>query len=375
MAYVALPAARMPRNAMLDVSGLSDAITGYGNAMRQNAMDQRNQQRQAQIDQRAEEAHGWARDDQRRQKKQRAIESMAGVAQSIMDSPAELQAQRYQQFRAAIPDFDADMTAAGFDPNNWQQVLPAVVAKVRGYQDPLDREYKQAQINALNQKAEGGVDFAKREAAAKAYGLDPNSDAGRAYILTGRLPREDQQALTATDKKAILEADEMVAVNRGAITALDEASKLSPQAYDGTLASQRAWVANNFVPWATPEAEATSNLDNAVVGNALSQLKAIFGAAPTEGERKILLDLQGSANQPAAVREAIYARARAAAERRLQFNEDRARQLRGGTFYKPQGDGGPQPDPSGVGGAPIRARNPQTNEEIEWNGQQWVPVQ
>jgi hypothetical protein len=224
-------------------------------------------------------------------------------------------------------------------------------------------------------KTGNGVDFSQREAAARAYGLDPNSDAGRAFILTGKMPREDQQALTATDKKAILEADEMVSVNQGAINALDEANRLSPQAYDGMLASQRAWLANNLWPGNTPQAEATSNLDNAVVGNALSQLKAIFGAAPTEGERKILLELQGSANQPAKVREQIYARARAAAVKRLQFNEDRAAQLRGGTFYKPQSATGPQPAPSGLGGAPIRAKNPQTGEQIEWNGQQWVPVQ
>lgn len=261
-----------------------------------------------------------------------------------------------------------------------------IAAEAGQWRDPradqaadLDLELKRAQVAKANRSDDP---FADRARAAQGYGLDPNSDAGRSYILTGKMPREDQQALTATDKKAILEADEMVSVNRGAITALDEAMKLSPQANQGWLAGTRAALGNNLPDFMVPDfisspesSQATSNLDNAVVGNALTQLKAIFGAAPTEGERKILLDLQGSAGQPHKVRMEIYARAKAAAEKRLAFNEDRARQLRGGTFYKPQANTGPQPAPSGLGGAPIRATNPQTGETIEWNGNQWVPVQ
>jgi hypothetical protein len=248
-----------------------------------------------------------------------------------------------------------------------------------------DQSFRQQQLGLQREKlakGSGGVDFSQREAAARAYGLDPNSDAGRAFILTGKMPREDQQALTATDKKAILEADEMVAANQGALNALAEATKLSPKANQGWLAGTRAALGNNLPDYLVPDfvsspesSEATTNLDNAVIGNALAQLKTIFGGNPTEGERKILIDLQGASNQPNSVRLEIFRRASEAANRRLAFNQERAAQLRGGTYNKPQSDTGLQPAPSGVGGAPIRARNPQTGEQIEWNGQQWVPVQ
>lgn len=248
-----------------------------------------------------------------------------------------------------------------------------------------DQSYRQQQLALEREKlakGSGGVDFSQREAAARAYGLDPNSDAGRAFILTGKMPREDQQALTATDKKAILEADEMVSANRQAIEALNSAKSISPKANQGWFAGTRAAVGNNMWDYLVPDfvsspesSEATANLDNAVIGNALAQLKTIFGGNPTEGERKILIELQGSSSQPDKVRQDIYNRAIALAEKRMAFNQDRARQLRGGTYYKPQSDTGPQPAPSGVGGDPIRARNPQTGEQIEWNGQQWVPVQ
>jgi hypothetical protein len=119
-----------------------------------------------------------------------------------------------------------------------------------------------------------------------------------------------------------------------------------------------------------------------VLGQALTQLKSIFGAAPTEGERKILIDLQASVNKPPAVRAEILARAKMLANARLQFNEQRAAQLRGGTYYKPGGTGqsagaGAGTGQSGAGqtGAPRqRYHNPETGQVIEWNGTQWVEV-
>lgn len=81
--------------------------------------------------------------------------------------------------------------------------------------------------------------------------------------------------------------------------------------------------------------QATTDMDNAIIGQAITQLKTIFGGNPTEGERNILLELQGSSTMPREVRKQVFSRARALAEKRLQFNNDRASDLRGGTYYKP----------------------------------------
>lgn len=204
---------------------------------------------------------------------------------------------------------------------------------------------KGGQFNPLGKapKADTGMEaFGSRQKAAEAIGLTPDSPGYQTYILTGKMPREDQQNLTAVDKKAVLEADDMVAVNENAIRALDEAMVLSDKANSGMLAGARAWAGNNLPDMMVPDAvsspessAATKNFDNAVVGNALTQLKAIFGGAPTEGERQILLDLQGSANMPREVREPILRRAKEMAQRRLEFNRQRADALRGGDFYKP----------------------------------------
>jgi len=193
---------------------------------------------------------------------------------------------------------------------------------------------------------QGGApsDYAQRAQAAAQFGLTPDDPGYQSFILTGKMPREDAQPLTATDKKAILEADDMVAANENAIVALDQAEKLSDDANSGWFAGSRAAIGNNLPDVMVPDfvsspdsSQATTDMDNAIVGQALTSLKAIFGGNPTEGERKILLDLQGSSSMPKAVRKQIIQRAKELAKRRLEFNRQRAAQLRGGDYYRPQG--------------------------------------
>lgn len=202
---------------------------------------------------------------------------------------------------------------------------------------------------------------AAREKTARSQGLKPGDPAWNSYILTGKMPREDQAPLSATDKKAILEADEMVASNESAVRALNEAKALSSKAYDGPTAGVRAKVTGVF---GSEAGQATQELDNIVTSNALTQLKGIFGGAPTEGERKILLDIQGSVNQPAAVREKIYERARIAAEKRLEFNRQRAGELRDGSFYRAKPSGNEQA-PAPKQGAPVTINGFTIREKVQ----------
>lgn len=179
----------------------------------------------------------------------------------------------------------------------------------------------------------------QRRAAATANGLDPSSPGYQSFVLTGKMPREDAQPLTATDKKAILEADEMVLSNQAAIDSLTRAKTLSKDAFAGPGAGKIGYAASFLGEKSDlgKSGSATLQLDNEITSNALGQLKAIFGGAPTEGERKILLDIQGSASKPDNVRQEIYDRAIGLAQKRLEFNKRRSDELRGGQFYKPQG--------------------------------------
>jgi hypothetical protein len=179
----------------------------------------------------------------------------------------------------------------------------------------------------------------QRKAAASANGLAPDSPGYQSFVLTGKMPKEDAQPLTATDKKAVLEADEKVQGGQQVIENLQKAKQLSKQAFSGPAAAGRGYAAS-FLGETSDTGKAgiaTTDMNNLVTTNAVTQLKAIFGGNPTEGERAILLDIQGSASQPDAIRQKIFDRGIEAAQKRLAFEQQRADELRGGAFYKPQG--------------------------------------
>lgn len=178
---------------------------------------------------------------------------------------------------------------------------------------------------------------AAREQEAKRLGLEPGTPKFESYVLTSKIGHD--QELSATDKKAIMEAEESVLSAQNAIEALNQAKAISPKAYVGPTAGIRGY-ATSLV--GSEAGEATQEMENIVSTNALGQLKAIFGGNPTEGERKILLQIQGSASQPDAVRQKIFDRGIALAQRRLEFNQRRAEDLKGGTFYMAEGKDAPR---------------------------------
>lgn len=172
----------------------------------------------------------------------------------------------------------------------------------------------------------------QREAEAKRLGLDLNDPQVRGFVLTGRRPPE--QTITASDRKAIIEADEAVSTGEGVIGSLRRAKTLSKNSMGFPGAGMVA-TAGSLI--GSPVAINTAELDNLVGTTALSQLKTIFGGNPTEGERKILLQLQGSSSKPDAVRQRIYDTAIELANRRLEHKRQVANELRNATYFRPGG--------------------------------------
>lgn len=178
------------------------------------------------------------------------------------------------------------------------------------------------------------------------YAIYPNGKGIRVLGEDGKpikVQAKGVGGMNSTIQKAILETDDVVSASKNAINNLKDALKYSDLAYDGVGASQRALAAGTF-GLDQDRATATTMLDNIAKGNALEQLKATFGGAPTEGERAILLQLQGSANLPKAQREAIYNRAIQLAEARLKSNQEKANSLRGGTYFQPNQNGAAVPE-------------------------------
>ena len=192
-----------------------------------------------------------------------------------------------------------------------------------------DDEYKQQQLFfEKNKPVNFGVDKEGRK-----YAVMPNGDARYVKDAQGNYITDikSEKPMTATMQKELFETDDAIASSQSVISNLKEALRLSPISYDGVNADTRASLAGNL-GLDKERSKNTAMLNNIMTSNALDALKSTFGAAPTEGERKILLDIQGSVNLPAKQREAIYTRALQAATKRLNTNQKKADAIRGGSY-------------------------------------------
>ena len=181
------------------------------------------------------------------------------------------------------------------------------------------------------------------DARTRAEGAANRGVALRGQDLTdarAQMPRRGAAPLSATAQKELFEADDIANAAQNAIGILQSIIAKDPKtgksqndaAYEGGTANVRR-IGMSFVPGSYEGESASVDLQNKVTGQALENLKAIFGGMPTEGERKILLDMQGSLNQKAPQREAIFKRAIELAKRRQAINQDKARRLREGTYF------------------------------------------
>ena len=217
---------------------------------------------------------------------------------------------------------------------------------------PANKAVYQARLRKLNYipseaKAERDADKPQSPAGKLALdeGLTPGTPAYQARVK--QLAGEGKgMNLTGTEQKELFEAEDIVNGAKSVILNLTKAKQISPNAYSGFGAGARRTIARNIPGVGESEGvTATTDLESLVNQNALDQLKAIFGGNPTEGERKILLDIQGSLSMSDKERQAIFDRAIAAAARRLKTNQTKMENIRKGAYGRitpeAQADGGP----------------------------------
>jgi hypothetical protein len=180
-------------------------------------------------------------------------------------------------------------------------------------------------------------------------GAAPASPAGKLALDEGLVPGTPEyqkrvkdlagegkgKTLTPQEQKELFEAEDIVKASESVILNLGRALEINKDAYSGFGAGARRTIARQIPGVSKSQGvTATTELENLVTGNALDQLKATFGGAPTEGERQILLDLQGSINMEVEEREAIWKRALAAAARRKKSNEEKMNRIRKGSYSR-----------------------------------------
>ena len=140
--------------------------------------------------------------------------------------------------------------------------------------------------------------------------------------------------LNTTEQKKLFEIQDQQNADKSVIQTLDKMMKLVDNSYSGVAASGRAKGMSN-IGLGGERADNTVLYDNLATSQALAQLKATFGAAPTEGERKILMDIQASASKTPMQKKQIIAQAFRAVQARQAYREKLANGIRTGQYMIP----------------------------------------
>ena len=206
---------------------------------------------------------------------------------------------------------------------------------------PANKKVYQQRLNKLNYipseaKAERDSDKPQSPAGklAKDEGLVPGTPEYQARVKA--LAGEGKgMTLSAQEQRELFEAEDIVNASKSVLLNLSKAKEINNKAYSGFAAGARRTIARNIPGVSESEGvTATTEIENLVLSNGLDQLKAIFGGAPTEGERKILLDIQGSINMSPKEREKIWDRAMQAAARRMKSSQEKMDKIRKGAYGK-----------------------------------------
>ena len=177
-------------------------------------------------------------------------------------------------------------------------------------------------------------DATPEEAAAR------GAKSGQVSNLTGLFkpdPVAKPRELKPKEIQMLTDAEQAIASGEQAIRDFNRALELNPTAYSGGLATTRAAI-GSVTSSSDPAYLATEEFANLTTQNALNALKTTFGSNPTEGERKILLEVQGSIGKPPAVRERILRRALGVAQRVVERNKAMIPRIQGG-FYSTRTNG------------------------------------
>lgn len=243
----------------------------------------------------------------------------------------------------------ADADKARVEADNAQEVITADLENKRAGTEKTRADITNAEqiTDATVRNTNSLIDDREFQQQKKTFvtgGDGKNYIFGADGTLSEALDSQGQQigAVKKLSDAANLKMVDLMATNDAAdiaIEKLQKAKELNKTAYDGAYANERAALMNN-VPFlqGTKESFDTIEYNNLVTGQALESLKATFGAAPTEGERAMLLKLQASVNYPAPVRKRILDEAIATIEKKKASNERQIKLVIGSAKTVSQGD-------------------------------------
>jgi len=148
---------------------------------------------------------------------------------------------------------------------------------------------------------------------------------------TGRFTPIKRIPLGAREQKMLEESENNMNVGLDMVTQMKKLLPLNDLAYSGGLPGVRKAI-GSLIGSEDPSYLATEEMDNILNKFAASQLKSTFAGSISDGERKFLVELQGSSNLPRGVRARIWANAGPVLSNMVSRNAKRIEAIKGGYY-------------------------------------------
>lgn len=167
-------------------------------------------------------------------------------------------------------------------------------------------------------------------------GIDPTSPEGRKALF----PRTDTP-ISSTDKKAIFEAEDEAPAVQGTLESLNRALELNKKAFSGYGAGILGNIGSKL-PGAgriidEDRAKATLEWQKMMSPEALQNMANTLKGATTDFELRKFTEMLADPDTPPEIRERVIGRLKTLADRKMQIIDRRVKELRGGTYFQPQG--------------------------------------
>lgn len=153
---------------------------------------------------------------------------------------------------------------------------------------------------------------------------------------------QPERKLTSTEQKELFDTTDLINASKNVNTTLSQAlgilkdSPKGAEPYTGFMAGTRAAASRlpvvGDIIADKERGSATTEYSTLITEQALNNLKTIFGGMPTEGERQILLQMQALPEYTPQEQEKIIKNAQAAADRRMQSAEQKAKAITTGNY-------------------------------------------
>lgn len=194
---------------------------------------------------------------------------------------------------------------------------------------PGSPEYQAAVKDYITKKMENGDLFKQAQLAIASAGLGLQQQKFAQSV-------EQSKKLSPGETKLLTETEDALSAIDSALANLDKAYKLNPNSFDTSAIDTIQRKALEFAGSTDPKLVNTREIENLLSRGAVGNLRVAFGGNPTEGERKILLDLEGIGAKSIQERERIMMNTARALRASRQRQAERLQRIKEGSYRETQ---------------------------------------